>query len=73
MAGMPMIAPATTCACPSGLITAGGTLGILLPPRHADRHGAGAESAGTTLFVAAILPGLLLASLFTVTPDPLPA
>jgi tripartite ATP-independent transporter DctM subunit len=50
----------------SGLIAAGGTLGILIPPSiMLVVMGPVLEVPVTTLFAAAILPGLLLASLFT--------
>jgi tripartite ATP-independent transporter DctM subunit len=50
----------------AGLIAAGGTLGILLPPSiMLVVMGPVLEVPVTTLFAAAILPGLLLAILFT--------
>lgn len=66
MAGKPMIRAGYDVRLSSGLITAGGTLGILLPPSvMLIVMGPVLEVPVTTLFVAAILPGLLLASLFT--------
>ena len=50
----------------SGLIAAGGTLGILIPPSiMLVVMGPVLQVPVTTLFAAAIVPGLLLALLFT--------
>lgn len=66
MAGKPMIRSGYDVRLSSGLITAGGTLGILIPPSiMLVVMGPVLEVPVTTLFAAAILPGLLLASLFT--------
>ena len=49
----------------SGLIAAGGTLGILIPPSITlIIYGVIAEQSIGKLFVAGIIPGLLLALLF---------
>lgn len=66
MAGKPMIRSGYDVKLSSGLITAGGTLGILLPPSiMLVVMGPVLEVPVTTLFAAAILPGILLATLFT--------
>jgi tripartite ATP-independent transporter DctM subunit len=67
MAGKPMIKSGYDVQLSSGLITAGGTLGILIPPSiMLVVMGPILEVPVTTLFAAAILPGILLATLFTV-------
>jgi tripartite ATP-independent transporter DctM subunit len=67
MAGKPMIRSGYDVQLSSGLITAGGTLGILIPPSiMLVVMGPVLEVPVTTLFAAAILPGLLLASIFTI-------
>lgn len=66
MAGKPMIRSGYDVRLSSGLITAGGTLGILIPPSiMLVVMGPVLEVPVTTLFAAAILPGVLLATLFT--------
>ena len=66
MAGKPMIRSGYDVRLSSGLITAGGTLGILIPPSiMLVVMGPVLEVPVTTLFAAAILPGILLATLFT--------
>jgi tripartite ATP-independent transporter DctM subunit len=66
MAGKPMIRSGYDVQLSSGLIAAGGTLGILIPPSiMLVVMGPVLEVPVTTLFAAAILPGLLLAVLFT--------
>jgi len=66
MAGQPMIRSGYDVRLSAGLIAAGGTLGILIPPSiMLVVMGPVLEVPVTTLFAAAILPGLLLASLFT--------
>jgi len=66
MAGKQMIRAGYDARLSSGLITAGGTLGILLPPSvMLIVMGPIIEVPVTTLFTAAIFPGLLLAALFT--------
>ena len=66
MAGKPMIRSGYDVKLSSGLIAAGGTLGILIPPSiMLVVMGPVLEVPVTTLFAAAILPGLLLALLFT--------
>lgn len=56
-----------TGALASGLIAAGGTLGILIPPSITlIIYGVIAEQSIGKLFVAGILPGLLLALLFAI-------
>ncbi|HVL59429.1 MAG TPA: TRAP transporter large permease subunit [Burkholderiaceae bacterium] len=66
MAGKPMIRSNYDPQLSSGLIAAGGTLGILIPPSiMLVVMGPVLEVPVTTLFAAAILPGLLLATLFT--------
>ena len=66
MAGKPMIRSGYDVKLSSGLITAGGTLGILIPPSiMLVVMGPVLEVPVTTLFAAAILPGVLLATMFT--------
>jgi tripartite ATP-independent transporter DctM subunit len=66
MARKPMIRSGYDVKMSAGLITAGGTLGILLPPSiMLVVMGPVLEVPVTTLFAAAIFPGLLLAALFT--------
>jgi len=51
-----------------GTIAAGGTLGILIPPSiNMIVYGALTDSSIPKLYLAGIIPGLLLASLFSVT------
>ncbi|MFO1270230.1 MAG: TRAP transporter large permease [Rubrivivax sp.] len=50
-----------------GTIAAGGTLGILIPPSiNMVLYGAMSETAVSDLYLAATLPGLLLATIFSV-------
>jgi tripartite ATP-independent transporter DctM subunit len=66
MAGKSMIRSGYDVKLSSGLIAAGGTLGILIPPSiMLVVMGPVIEVPVTTLFAAAIVPGLLLATLFT--------
>ncbi|MGB7181120.1 MAG: TRAP transporter large permease subunit [Burkholderiaceae bacterium] len=66
MAGKPMIRSGYDVQLSSGLIAAGGTLGILIPPSiMLVVMGPVLEVPVTTLFAAAIVPGILLATLFT--------
>ncbi len=66
MAGKSMIRSDYDPQLSSGLIAAGGTLGILIPPSiMLVVMGPVLQVPVTTLFAAAILPGLLLATLFT--------
>jgi len=66
MAGKPMIRSGYDVQLSAGLIAAGGTLGILIPPSIMLLvMGPVLEIPVTTLFAAAILPGILLALLFT--------
>lgn len=66
MAGKSMIRSKYDVQLSAGLITAGGTLGILIPPSiMLVVMGPVLEVPVTTLFAAAIMPGLLLALLFT--------
>ncbi len=66
MAGKSMIRSGYDAKLSSGLIAAGGTLGILIPPSiMLVVMGPVLEVPVTTLFAAAIVPGLLLALLFT--------
>ncbi len=66
MAGKPMIRSKYDVKLSSGLIAAGGTLGILIPPSiMLVVMGPVLEIPVTTLFAAAIVPGMLLATLFT--------
>jgi tripartite ATP-independent transporter DctM subunit len=66
MAGKSMIRSGYDVKLSSGLIAAGGTLGILIPPSiMLVVMGPVLEVPVTTLFAAAIVPGLLLALAFT--------
>jgi tripartite ATP-independent transporter DctM subunit len=66
MAGRSMIRSGYDVKLSSGLIAAGGTLGILIPPSiMLVVMGPVLEVPVTNLFAAAILPGLMLATLFT--------
>jgi len=66
MAGKSMIRSGYDVKLSSGLIAAGGTLGILIPPSiMLVVMGPVLEVPVTTLFAAAIVPGLMLALLFT--------
>jgi tripartite ATP-independent transporter DctM subunit len=66
MAGKSMIRSKYDVQMSAGLIAAGGTLGILIPPSiMLVVMGPILEVPVTTLFSAAVLPGLLLAILFT--------
>jgi tripartite ATP-independent transporter DctM subunit len=66
MAGKPMIRSGYDVKLSAGLITAGGTLGILIPPSvMLIVMGPVLEVPVPELFAAAIIPGLLLAALFT--------
>jgi len=66
MAGKSMIRSGYDVKLSSGLIAAGGTLGILIPPSiMLVVMGPVLEVPVTTLFAAAIVPGILLALLFT--------
>ncbi|HEX5612577.1 MAG TPA: TRAP transporter large permease subunit [Burkholderiales bacterium] len=66
MAGKPMIRSKYDVRLSSGLIAAGGTLGILIPPSiMLVVMGPVLEVPVTTLFAAALLPGVMLATLFT--------
>ena len=66
MAGKPMIRSGYDVRLSSGIIAAGGTLGILIPPSiMLVVMGPVLEVPVTSLFAAAILPGILLATLFT--------
>lgn len=66
MAGKPMIRSGYDARMSAGLIAAGGTLGILIPPSvMLIVMGPVIEVPVTTLFAAAIVPGILLAGLFT--------
>ena len=66
MAGKSMIRSNYDVQLSSGLIAAGGTLGILIPPSiMLVVMGPVLEVPVTTLFAAAIVPGLMLALLFT--------
>ena len=66
MAGKSMIRSGYDVKLSSGLIAAGGTLGILIPPSiMLVVMGPVLEVPVTTLFAAAIVPGLLLALIFT--------
>jgi len=66
MAGKSMIRSGYDVQLSSGLIAAGGTLGILIPPSiMLVVMGPVLEVPVTTLFAAAILPGIMLALLFT--------
>jgi len=66
MAGKSMIRSRYDVQLSAGLIAAGGTLGILIPPSiMLVVMGPVLEVPVTTLFAAAIVPGLMLALLFT--------
>jgi tripartite ATP-independent transporter DctM subunit len=66
MAGKSMIRSGYDVKLSSGLIAAGGTLGILIPPSiMLVVMGPVLEIPVTNLFAAAILPGIMLAALFT--------
>jgi tripartite ATP-independent transporter DctM subunit len=66
MAGKSMIRSGYDVKLSSGLIAAGGTLGILIPPSiMLVVMGPVLEVPVTSLFAAALLPGILLATLFT--------
>ena len=66
MAGKSMIRSGYDVKLSSGLIAAGGTLGILIPPSiMLVVMGPVLEVPVTTLFAAAIVPGIMLALLFT--------
>jgi tripartite ATP-independent transporter DctM subunit len=66
MAGKSMIRSRYDVQLSSGLIAAGGTLGILIPPSiMLVVMGPVLEVPVTTLFAAAIVPGIMLALLFT--------
>ena len=66
MAGKSMIRSGYDVKLSSGLIAAGGTLGILIPPSiMLVVMGPVLEVPVTTLFAAAIMPGIMLALLFT--------
>ena len=66
MAGKPMIRSGYDVKLSSGLIAAGGTLGILIPPSvMLVVMGPTIEVPVPQLFAAAMLPGLLLAVIFT--------
>jgi tripartite ATP-independent transporter DctM subunit len=66
MAGKSMIRSGYDVKLSSGLIAAGGTLGILIPPSiMLVVMGPVLEVPVTTLFAAAIVPGVMLALLFT--------
>jgi tripartite ATP-independent transporter DctM subunit len=66
MAGKSMTRSGYDVQLSSGLIAAGGTLGILIPPSiMLVVMGPVLEIPVTTLFAAAIVPGVLLALLFT--------
>jgi tripartite ATP-independent transporter DctM subunit len=67
MAGKPMIRSGYDVKLSAGLITAGGTLGILIPPSvMLIVMGPVLEVPVPELFAAAIIPGLMLAAIFTV-------
>jgi tripartite ATP-independent transporter DctM subunit len=66
MAGKPMIRSGYDVKLSAGLISAGGTLGILIPPSvMLVVMGPTIEVPVPQLFAAAILPGLLLTTIFT--------
>jgi tripartite ATP-independent transporter DctM subunit len=66
MAGKPMIRSGYDVRLSAGLISAGGTLGILIPPSvMLVVMGPTIEVPVPTLFAAAIMPGLLLTTIFT--------
>jgi tripartite ATP-independent transporter DctM subunit len=67
MAGKTMIRSGYDVRLSAGLITAGGTLGILIPPSvMLVVMGPVLEVPVPVLFAAAIVPGLLLATVFTI-------
>jgi tripartite ATP-independent transporter DctM subunit len=66
MAGKPMIRSGYDVRLSAGLIAAGGTLGILIPPSvMLVVMGPVLEVPVPTLFAAAVFPGLMLAAIFT--------
>ncbi len=66
MAGKPMIRSGYDAKLSSGLISAGGTLGILIPPSvMLVVMGPTIEVPVPELFAAALLPGIMLALIFT--------
>ena len=66
MAGKPMIRSGYDVKLSSGLISAGGTLGILIPPSvMLVVMGPTIEVPVPQLFAAALLPGIMLATIFT--------
>jgi tripartite ATP-independent transporter DctM subunit len=66
MAGKPMIRSGYDAKLSAGLISAGGTLGILIPPSvMLVVMGPTIEVPVPQLFAAAMLPGLMLATIFT--------
>jgi tripartite ATP-independent transporter DctM subunit len=66
MAGKPMIRSGYDVRLSSGLISAGGTLGILIPPSvMLVVMGPTIEVPVPQLFAAALLPGIMLAGIFT--------
>jgi tripartite ATP-independent transporter DctM subunit len=66
MAGKPMIRSGYDVKLSAGLITAGGTLGILIPPSvMLIVMGPVLEVPVPVLFAAAVVPGLMLAVIFT--------
>ena len=66
MAGKPMIRSGYDVKLSSGLISAGGTLGILIPPSvMLVVMGPTIEVPVPQLFAAALLPGIMLAAIFT--------
>jgi tripartite ATP-independent transporter DctM subunit len=67
MAGKPIIRSGYDVKLSAGLITAGGTLGILIPPSvMLIVMGPVLEVPVPELFAAAIIPGLMLAAIFTI-------
>jgi tripartite ATP-independent transporter DctM subunit len=66
MAGKPMIRSGYDVKLSAGLISAGGTLGILIPPSvMLVVMGPTIEVPVPQLFAAALLPGIMLATIFT--------
>ena len=66
MAGKPMIRSGYDTKLSAGLISAGGTLGILIPPSvMLVVMGPTIEVPVPQLFAAALLPGIMLAAIFT--------
>ncbi len=66
MAGKPMIRSGYDAKLSAGLISAGGTLGILIPPSvMLVVMGPTIEVPVPQLFAAALLPGIMLAAIFT--------